>query len=242
MTEGMSRNGFTLLELLTSMAIASLLIVTGAAVLVTSGDGYSRARQIAVVEREARAVFHQIERDLAVVVMAEMMSFGQSSRIDVSDHLGFLCLKPEIGNQLPDGDLCSVRYYLKTMPIGGRSVQCLMRGVESSESAYEHVEMGAVEDLLNRRLERDEPIGIGVVSFEVKSLVRLNDGSLIQWRPDLGGRPEWLWVKLVLAKPELRARLDKEAEWLGSEWLGDADEYEQHDGLHVMEARIEVGP
>ena len=57
--------GFTLVELMFSMAIGSMILILAASVLGSSGDSYERVGGSVASEREARALIARLASDLS---------------------------------------------------------------------------------------------------------------------------------------------------------------------------------
>ena len=87
--------GFSLIELLFSMAIGSIILLVAASMLGSSGDGYERVGGTVATEREARALITQLSADLSTARFQEDALFDKSSASWPVDSLGFLCLQPD---------------------------------------------------------------------------------------------------------------------------------------------------
>jgi len=126
--------GFTLIELMFSMAIGSIILILAATMLSSSGDGYERVGGSVASEREARALMSQLAADLSTAKFHENTLMEKSSAMWPADRIGFLSLQPAAAQTDAGriGDLCAVNYYIKDLTIGGKTVRCLMRGFRES--------------------------------------------------------------------------------------------------------------
>ncbi|MGE9271111.1 MAG: prepilin-type N-terminal cleavage/methylation domain-containing protein, partial [Verrucomicrobiales bacterium] len=179
---GAANRGFTLVEMMVSMAMGSVVLVLAVVSLRSTGDGYSRSTNGVSAEREARAGLTIATEDLAKAVSGQEMVFGGDEDGWPQDKLGFPCLQPEDA-QTPDdleGDLCAVVYYLKDLQVGRDWVRCLMRGFRDSRETYEAIRGLKVTSLYEAQ-EVDEPVAFGVLSFAVEPLLRGVGGAWEDW-------------------------------------------------------------
>lgn len=239
--------GFTLVEMLVSMAVGTIVLLVAAAALRTTGEGYERSAGGVGAEREARAVMTQVAEDLSKAVSAPTFEFETGDGGEWrKDRLGFLCLQPGDAQAEDEwiGDLCTVVYYLKDLEIGGGPVRCLMRGFRGSAETFEAVRNGRSEELFDEQ-SQDEPVSFGVVSFEASPLSRTDEGSWKDWdgNPDelLVVPPEVVRLRLVVARRELLGKLRDAEDWDASPLLGDPGEVERSKYLEVYEVTQAFG-
>jgi prepilin-type N-terminal cleavage/methylation domain-containing protein len=239
--------GFSLIELMFSMAIGSVILILAATLLGSSGDGYERVGGSVASEREARALFSQLASDLATARFHKDSVIEKSSASWPADRLGFLNLQPAAAQTDAGriGDLCAVNYYLKDETIGNKTVRCLMRGFRESKVTFDAVKTDVVAPLLINQPGIDEPIAFGVVSFEARPRSRDATGKWIDWvKNDLTG-PEALDVKLVLARRELAGKLKLAGDWDGTgnagRLLGQAAQSDRNKNLEVYATTLRFG-
>ena len=236
--------GFTLIELMFSMAIGSIILILAVTMLSSSGDGYERVGGSVASEREARALMTQLAADLSTAKFHENTLMEKSSAMWPADRIGFLSLQPAAAQTDAGriGDLCAVNYYIKDLTIGGKTVRCLMRGFRESGTIkktpdQEEIEIPGVFDALLKLIktpnndpnkdpnpvtelfdpldEIDEPIAFGVVSFEARPKSRDAAGKWIDWVPNATTGPKAIAVKLVIARRELAGKLKSPTDWDG---------------------------
>ena len=211
------RYGFSLIELMVSMAIGSVIVLAAAAMLGNSGTGYERISGGLAAEREARTLIIRLIADLATARFHKDGIIEQSTATWPAARLGCLCLHPtqaqsEAGSI---GDLCAVNYYIKDLTIGGKTVRCLMRGCRESKETFTALEADMVGSLFIPHNPGDEPVAFGVVAFDVSPKSRDKSGHLSDWtKNDLTG-PDALQVSLVLARRDLAAKLRRPSDWDG---------------------------
>ncbi len=240
------RGGFTLLELLVTMAIGSVLLLMAAALLGRAGDSYGQGSGSVAAEREARAVLTQIGEDLGKAVWHPDTVFESAGEGWQRARTGFLCLQPEDA-QSDDGrtgDLCAVHYYVKDIEVGGTTVRCLMRGFRESGEVFPALKAGPIEPLFAEE-ETDEPVAFGVLAFEATPLRReAGTGALVEWTRNgnqLTESPDFLRLRLVVARRELLGKLATSTDWDSSPLRGDPLKASDNRNLETYEVLQRFG-
>jgi prepilin-type N-terminal cleavage/methylation domain-containing protein len=244
---GPHARGFSLIELMFSMAIGSIILILAATMLGSSGEGYERVGGSVATEREARALFTQLASDLSTSKFHKDGLIEKSSAGWPTDKLGLLSLQPAAAQteQGRIGDLCAVNYYIKDLPIGGKSVRCLMRGFRESNDTFKALKADTVGTLFAEQPNIDEPIAFGVVSFEARPRSRDSLGKWIDWVDNDITGPEALDVKLVLARRELSGKFKTAADWNGTgtagNLLGQPSQADRNKNLEVYATTLRFG-
>ncbi len=251
--------GFSLIELMFSMAIGSIILILAATMLGSSGEGYERVGGSVATEREARALVTQLASDLATAQFHKDTLIENSTASWPADKLGFLSLQPAAAqtDEGRIGDLCAVNYYIKDLPIGGKTIRCLMRGFRESNDTFSALKADTVGTLFAEKasdplIAADEPIAFGVVSFEARPRSRNATGEWIDWEKSdsTTGKinttgPEALDVKLVLARRELSGKFKTPADWNGTgaagNLLGQPSEADRNKNLEVYATTLRFG-
>lgn len=256
--------GFSLIELMFSMAIGSIILILAATMLGSSGDGYERIGGSVATEREARAAMTQLAGDFSTAVFHKDTVFVRSGESWPVDRIGFLSLQSASAQSEAGriGDLCAVNYYIKDLSIGGKTVRCLMRGFRESGttvaangtsvpgvfdaliSLVSSPASSAVSDLFDP-LDADEPIAFGVISFQARPKSRNSSGQLIDWVPNQLTGPVAIEMNLVLARRELGGKLKTAADWNGSgsnsSLVGDPSKPERSKNLEIYATTLRFG-
>ena len=234
------RGGFTLLELLVTMAIGAVLLLMAATLLGRAGDSYGQGSGSMAAEREARAVLTQMAEDLAKAVWHKDTVFETAGEGWQRARTGFLCLQPEDA-QSDDGrtgDLCAVHYYVKDIEVGNATVRCLMRGFRESGEVFPALKAGPVEPLFTPE-DTDEPVAFGVLAFEATPLRReAGTGGLVEWTRsgDLTtDSPGFVRIRLVVARRELLGKLSTSSDWDSNPLRGDPAKAAENRNLEVYE-------
>jgi prepilin-type N-terminal cleavage/methylation domain-containing protein len=235
--------GFTLIELMCSMAIGSIILLTAVSVLGSAGDGYTRVSGGMAVEREARAVIAQLTSDLSSAMFHKNVVFEKSFVNWSADRIGFLSLQPADAQADADriGDLCAVNYYLKNRTINGKTVRCLMRGFHDSRQTFAALGSDAVSSLFAEQSAIDEPIAFNVVSFEARPKSRDASGRWVDWMRDDVSGPAALDLHLVIARRNLAERLIQPGDWDSVKWLGNPSDADRNKDLEIYGAMIRFG-
>ena len=238
--------GFTLPELLFSMAIGAMVLMLAASMLGTSGESYERVGANIASEREARALITQLSSDLSTGFFHKDGLIQRDSSLWAKDQLGFLCLKPDEAQSKNQaiGDLCAVNYYIVDKEIGGKIVRCLMRGFRNSGETFEKLKNDRVAELFVPPTDNsDEPIAFGVISFTVIPKVLDNAGRQIDWditRNPTG--PTAFTFRLILARRDLAAKLRTTSDWDGGfKLIGLPEKANENPGLEIYETTLRFG-
>ena len=240
------QHGFTLIEVLVSLALGLLVLLLAMAMLERTREDSARLSAGINVEREARAVLGQLTADLHSASFHKDSVFEQSRAAWPSDHLGFLSL------QAPDaqagagriGDLCAIHYYLKDQLIDNRTVRCLMRGVRPSNDTFQALRRNQIPSLFTAT-QRDEPVAFGILAFEARPQARNASGQWQDWDASMPLPPAALAVRLVIAHRVLAAKLTDSAAWDGNgaaaALLGKAPQAASNRNLEVYASLIRFG-
>jgi hypothetical protein len=211
-----------------------------------AGDSYSQGSGSVAAEREARAVLTQMGDDFAKAVWHQDTIFEAGGEGWKRARTGFLSLQPEDA-QSDDGrsgDLCAVHYYVKDIQVGPSTVRCLMRGFRESGEVFPALRAGSLTPMFAEE-DTDEPVAFGVLAFEATPLTReLGTGNLIDWtqtgNPVTTG-PDFLRLRLVVARRELLGKLATSSDWDSSPLRGDPLKASENRNLEVYEVLQRFG-
>ena len=231
------RSGFTLVEVMVTMAIGSIILLVAATVLSRAGDGYDRSSGNVAAEREARAALTQLAGDLAKAEWHQDTILENGGSGWKQAKLGILSLQADDAQSgdKRNGDLCAIHYYIKDIEVGGELVRCLMRGFRESGDVFPALRQGSYDSLFTEE-DADEPVAFGVVSFSAEPLQRDGGGRWEPWNGDTSAAPAALRVKLVVARRELLGKLTTSGEWDSGPLLGNPEEARNNRNLETYEA------
>ncbi len=239
--------GFTLIELMFSMAIGSVTLLLAAALLGSSGEGYGRVGGSVASEREARAAISQLASDLSTARFHKDAVIEKSAASWPVDRLGFLSLQPARAQTDAGriGDLCAVNYHVKDLTISGKTVRCLMRGFRESGDTFKALRDDAAAPLFAGNANMDEPVAFGVVSFEARPVSPDASGGWTAWVDNDTAGPAAFEVKLVLARRDLAGKLKLPGDWDGGgragNLLGKAAMADRNKNLEVYASTLRFG-
>lgn len=242
MTQRIHADGFTLVELMFSMAVGTIILLTAASFLGASADGYARVGNNISNQRECRMLMGGISSEFRSAVFHKDMRIERNGTPWPTTHLGFLTLRPADAQSADHqiGDLCAVHYYLKDLTMDGRVVRCVMRGFHDSLDTFDALRGDTVDGLFLPDEDSDEPIALRVVSFDANPLVMGNSGHWEDAPLPLVKAPEAFRIRLVIARPPLAAKLVTSADWDGgttaARGLGDPADAEHNADLEVIES------
>lgn len=240
------RGGFTLLELLVTMAIGAVLLLIAATMLGRAGDSYSQGSGSVAAEREARAVLTQMGEDFAKAVGHKDNIFEAGGEGWKRARTGFLSLQPEDAQSEDgrSGDLCAVHYYVKDIQVGESTVRCLMRGFRESGEVFPAIKAGSLTPMFAEE-DTDEPVAFGVLAFEATPLTREpGTGSLITWSAAgnlVTESPDFIRIRLVIARRELLGKLASTSDWDSNPLRGDPLKASENRNLEVYEVLQRFG-
>lgn len=229
------------------MTIGSVILIVAATMLGTSGDSYERIGGSVSSEREARALVTQLSSDLASARFHKDGAFNTSAAEWPVDRIKFLSLQPDEAQTEAGriGDLCAIHYYIKDLPMGGKTVRCLMRGFRESADTFAALRAGTLAPVFAERPLADEPIAFGVVSFQARPKTRDGSGKWIDWVVNDVTGPQALEVKLVIARRDIGGRLKLASDWNGTggaqSLLGKPTEADRNKALEVYATTLRFG-
>jgi hypothetical protein len=227
-----------------ALAIGSIVLLLVGTLVASSGDSYGRVGGSVHAGREARALITRLHADLATAVFHPDTLIEAGTGDWPGDRIGFLTLQPAAAqsDNTRIGDLCAAHYFLKDLTIGGKTVRCLMRGFRDSAPAFDALREGRVASLFTPRDAIDEPIAFGVVSFTARPISTGPGGEAVDW---VRGEspPDFIDVRLVIARRDLAGRLRTSADWDGTGGLtGDPAMASHNRNLEIFQSRIRFGP
>ncbi len=247
-----AHRGFTLVELMASMAVGMVVLLVAAGMLGSTGESYERLGGGVTAEREARALLGQMVTDLSSVQYHKDNLFKDGTESWPLDRIGFLTLQPDDAqtDEGRVGDLCAVRYYIKDEVIQGKVTRCLVRGVVESNETFQALKDKRVASLFeppssSSPSNTDETIAFGVMSFEARPKIRESNGNLTDWSSATDTPPDMITLKLVVARRDLVGKLRTTADWDGtgtlSSQLGASADADRNKNFQVYETTVRFG-
>jgi len=240
-THRRKQGGMTLVELLTSMVIASLIMLVLLQSLSSATDSWVVQSKNFSAQREARTGLKLMADDFAAMVVlprrvemeTDRFILRPSSTVYDSSRMAFLraTKTPRYSDSLERGDIRLVMYGVVLTPDGGTSSasrrqisQKLIRRVMSAEETYrrirDHLEMDqplineSDWDALKRAGNDSEPLAFDVIRFDVKAYENLDEPAATgAWPQDQV--PSWVDLTLRVTNRQTAQLLNDLTDWRG---------------------------
>jgi|GEM_PF-1975493 len=222
----MGKKGFTLLELLVSMAVASGLMLLLLTLMSSSSDTYNKAARTIAQRVDGRSGIHLLKRDIAGQlggreILYEQGTLGQAWPCD---EFGFFTVKTAASQGDPNalGDVCFVRYYVAENDVfsDGYSRK-LYRQFLISSNAKDVIQTGISTGAPAVDPTVDEVIAVNVVQFSVSLWTRPDSSSAwVEWTTASPTAPLRADISLIIADSKIARRLTTSEDWDSPAKLG----------------------
>lgn len=242
----MVAKGFTLLELLVSMAIGSGIMLLLLTLMSDSSDTYSSALRTIAQRVEGRSGLHLLRRDIAGQlggreILYEQGTLGQTW---ACDEFGFFTVKTAESQGDPNalGDVCFVRYYVAENDVFADGFsRKLYRQFLTSDMAKEVLEQGIANGAPAVDPSVDEVVAVNVAHFSVSLWTRPDSSSAWEkWTAASPTAPLRADISLVIANSKTARRLNSSEDWDSSEKLGTPALPKAEALLHDYHTRISL--
>lgn len=204
--------GFSLVELLTAMAITSLMMFALLSLVGQSSTNYRISQRKVSAIADSRALFHFLENDLSSRVGNTKFFL----RTNPANHSEFAFIRTrDAQDSNATGDLATCVYYVAYSNDDANSGSPkLFRRTLDGPSTQRLLEQGNAATFPATDPTMDDPIAYNIVRFEVRPLRRAADGSWQPWLDTATTAPEVLEITLDLTDDFSAQRLSQEAQWL----------------------------
>lgn len=236
MRKSCRKTGFTIIELVGSLSVCFLLVLTCGVLLRMSGEQKRSIARSFEWQREAQLIHEVLKEDL---ISAHGRHWHEGNGEEDCE-VGWFSLKSRQAQSASKcvGNLCAVGYRLVDQQVGGGRVQRnLLRQQLDSAEVFEAIMADDRESLWQVGPEA-EALAQGVLLFELWPLLRDDSQSWQPWYSVLSAMPEAVELRLVLASPELQERLKTSEDWDAARWdmnqLGG-------DEVHELRSLIVIG-
>lgn len=221
------RGGFTLVELLSAMGVASILMLTLLSLAGQGSRGYQQTQRRANIQAESRAVLHFMARDLSTRLPGTrwLRKDGDGVPGDPGhDQLAYFRVLDSAERKLDKdgGDVSLAVYQVRfTADRNGVVSPKLYRRLEPSGASQEMLLQGkALAEMPAVDPARDEVVAFNVVSFRARLLKRGADGKWVEWKDGDSGEPVAIDLELGLVDDNTAGRLRSEQDWKGQTPIG----------------------
>lgn len=212
------RNGFTLIEVIVTMAITSVLLVTLAALIYQTTDGYAHAQRSVSHMSQARAFIQLFETELSVrlpdtPIVHQSFSAGEAEN---SDQIAFVRTRSfdEQHLEIP-GDLATSCYYVAFIEDSEqRTIPKLFRKILNPAETQNLLEAGEKAGFPELDPTEDEPVIDSVVSFHATPMYRNADtGDDEAWDQTINLPPTHIELGIRTLDESYSRRFTTQAAW-----------------------------
>lgn len=162
------RNGFTMAELLVSMAITSVLLLALLALVGQSTDSYTQTQRAVNTLSQARAFLQFFDREISTRLPATRLIYEKGNGTGEADRIAFVrAISAAEESSTDPGDLNTSCYYVAFSADGANSESPkLFRGVLGASETQSLLSAGGVPVFPPADPASDEPIVPNVIRFE----------------------------------------------------------------------------
>lgn len=229
--------GFSLVELLTAMAVTSLMMFALLSLVGQSSTNYRISQRKVSAVADSRALFHFLENDLSSRVGDTKFFL----RTNPANHSEFAFIRTrDAQDSNAAGDLSASIYYVAFSNDDANSGSPkLYRRTLDGPSTQQLLEAGNAAPFPAYDPTTDDPIAYNIVRFEIRAQRRAADGSWQPWIDTAPTAPEQLEIILDLSDDFSAQRLSQEPQWLA---LANETNLQRRETVRRYTHRITLNP
>lgn len=229
--------GFSLVELLTAMAVTSLMMFALLSLVGQSSTNYRVSQRKVSAIADSRALFHFLENDLSSRVGDTKFFL----RTNPANHSEFAFIRTrDAQDSNATGDLSTSIYYVAFSNDDANSGSPkLYRRTLDGPSTQQLLEAGNAAAFPAYDPTTDDPIAYNIVRFEIRAQRRAADGSWQPWIDTSPTAPEQLEIILDLSDDFSAQRLSQEPQWLA---LANETNLQRRETVRRYTHRITLNP
>jgi type II secretory pathway component PulJ len=229
--------GFSLVELLTAMAVTSLMMFALLSLVGQSSTNYRVSQRKVSAVADSRALFHFLENDLSSRVGDTKFFL----RTNPANHSEFAFIRSrDAQDSNATGDLSTSIYYVAFSNDDANSGSPkLYRRTLDGASTQQLLEAGNAAPFPAYDPTTDDPIAYNIVRFEIRAQRRAADGSWQPWIDTSPTAPEQLEIILDLSDDFSAQRLSQEPQWLA---LANETNLQRRETVRRYTHRITLNP
>lgn len=225
--------GFSLVELLTAMAITTLLMFTLFSMVGQSSTNYRLAKRKVNTLADSRALFHFLEKEIASRVVDT--KFFLQTHPPKQSEFAFIHTR-DAQDSDATGDLMSSMYYVAfTADDSHSGSPKLYRRTLDGADTQQLIEAGDAAPFPSYDPTTDDPIAYNIVSFKVQALQRDQSGEWQTWNNTSGTAAEMLEITVETMDDFSAQRLTQATQWSS---LADSTDPHQREALRRHIHRI----
>jgi prepilin-type N-terminal cleavage/methylation domain-containing protein len=208
---GRGRKGFSLAELLTAMAVTSLLMIALFSMVGQSSTNYKISSRKVTTMADSRALFHFLENDLASHITGTKFFLVP----DANGQTQMAFVRQRDAQQSDaTGDLVGCYYYLAfTADDRRRGSPKLFRRTLDANATQQWLQAGENATLPTADPQIDEPMAFHVIKWEIRGQQRDAQGRWQPWTGAAGSMPGHLELILEMVDDLTAQRLTTEQQW-----------------------------
>lgn len=213
-----------MMELLVSMAITSILMITLLSLVGQSTDSYTRTQKAVNSLSQARAFMQFFEKEISTnlpdthLLYEKTENSSQESPVN-SDKLLFIrTLSTDEETDTDPGDIGTTHYYVAITADRGSAVSPkLYRQILGSEKTQELIEAGDgiafPAQNPSGATDPDEPLVYNVIDFTAQPKYRDSTGALLEWDDTLDEAPVVIDLTIRFVDDSTGERFKTKAKW-----------------------------
>ena len=226
------KTGFTMVELLVSMAITSIIMVTLLSLIGQSTDTYTNTQRAVNSLSQARAFMQFFEKEISTNLASTYLLWKETTSSDTktpdqSDKLLFFrTLTDDEQTTADPGDIGTTYYYVATTSdIGSAESPKLYRQALGPKESQELIEKDTgltfpaqkptqtQADAAGTNLTPDEAILYNVLGFSAQPQYRDSAGELQDWNSTLSVSPSVILLNIRFIDDSSSGRFKTKAQW-----------------------------
>lgn len=229
--------GFSLVELLTAMAVTSMLMMALFSMVGQSSTNYRISQRKVTTLADLRSLFHFMENDLASRVEDTRFLL----RTNPSNQSEFCFIRTRDAQESnATGDLAACVYYVAFSADDTNSGSPkLFRRTLDATATQQLLDGGATAPFPTYDPTTDDPIAYNIVRFEVTGQQRDAAGNWQPWNQTQGTAPQQIEMVLELIDDFSAQRLRNENQWLA---LSRTTDLKQREAVRRHVHRIVLTP
>jgi prepilin-type N-terminal cleavage/methylation domain-containing protein len=229
--------GFSLVELLTAMAVTSMLMLTLFSMVGQSSTNYRISQRKITTLADLRSLFYFMENDLASRIEDTRFFL----RINSSNQAEFCFTRTRDARESnATGDLSACLYYVAFSPDDSNSGSPkLFRRALDSAATQQLLDAGQTATFPAYDPATDDPIAYNILSFQVSGQQRDAAGNWQPWNPQQATAPQQIEIVLEIIDDFTAQRLQTESQWLA---FSKTTDLKQRDAVKRHVHRIALNP
>ena len=213
------QHGFSLAELLTAMAVTSLLMIALFSLLGQSSAHYHLSQRHINSLADGRALFHFLENDLASQVAGT--TFFLQADANGQTQMAFVRQR-DAAQTDATGDLMGCFYYIAFREDEARhGSPTLFRRILDAHATQQWMQAGNAAVLPSPDPLVDEPLAYHVLRWEIRGLQRDAQGRRQPWDSAPGSAPSDLEILVEMVDERTAQRFKTEQQW--KDWANSQD-------------------